>query len=126
MLKSANSATSVHDILGCLFDMFFGEGFADPEVYRRSVENIFQVPYFYYSQIKQRGAVPANDTEPLSFEAITWCYRIFLLREPESVDAVMRHLPAFPWCLDCNDRARHRPGQSAPFLVETGQFEWIE
>lgn len=83
MLKTANSATSAHDILGYLFDMFFGEGFVDPEIYRRSVENIFQVPYFYYSQVGQRGAPPINNAEPLSFEAITWCYRVFLLREPE-------------------------------------------
>ena len=89
MLKTANSATSAHDILDYLFDMFFGEGFADPEIYRRSVENIFQVPYFYYSQVEQRGAAPINNAEPLSFEAITWCYRVFLPREPESVGAVM-------------------------------------
>jgi len=95
MYKVASSAASLDDIFEYLFGIFFGKGFVDPEFYRRSVENIYQVPYFYYSQITQRGALPDNNVEPLSIEAIAWCYRIFLQREPESIDMIIDHLTKF-------------------------------
>jgi len=88
-------ATSVNDIYDDLFEIFFGEGFVDRDAFRRSVENIYQVPYYYYWLVNQRGMAPANDKQPLSVEAIAWCYRLFLLREPESIDMVMSYLVDF-------------------------------
>ena len=90
-----NSATSVNDIFDDLFDIFFGEGFADRNAYRRSVENIYQVPYYYFWLVNQRGTVPPNDVQPLSVDAIAWCYRLFLLREPESIGVVLSNLADF-------------------------------
>jgi hypothetical protein len=95
MFKMSSSAATLDDIFNYLFDIFFGEGFVNPEFYRRSVENIYQVPYFYYSQTTERGALPENNAMPLSIEAVAWCYRIFLQREPEGIESIIDHLTKF-------------------------------
>lgn len=88
-----NGMTSTFEILDFVFEIFFGKPNPFPGL-RASAENIFQIPYLYYLQTAESG-FPSNNEDPLSIEAITWCYRVFLLREPENIDAVIDHIDKF-------------------------------
>ncbi len=92
MLNSAHSLESMADVFDFLFNMFFGK--AQANVARSAVQNIYQIPYLYYLQARE-GGLPANDGDPLSIDEVLWCYRIFLLREPENFESLMSHLAGF-------------------------------